>query len=58
MARAVALLRGVNVGGRSRLPMAQLRAVLDNLGYRDVKTLLQSGNAVFEIGARDLGSAA
>jgi uncharacterized protein (DUF1697 family) len=43
----VALLRGVNVGGANRVPMAALRALLTGLGYRDVATLLASGNAVF-----------
>lgn len=43
----VALLRGVNVGGRSRLPMPALRAIATGLGHRDVTTLLQSGNVVF-----------
>jgi len=43
----VALLRGINVGGNKRVAMADLRALLDALGYRDVGTLLQSGNAVF-----------
>ncbi|MEU0085211.1 DUF1697 domain-containing protein [Streptomyces sp. NPDC006274] len=42
-----ALLRGINVGGAKKVPMAQLRAVLDGLGYADVATYLQSGNAVF-----------
>lgn len=42
----VALLRGVNVGGR-RMPMAELREVLAGLGHRQVRTYLQSGNAVF-----------
>jgi uncharacterized protein (DUF1697 family) len=40
------LLRGVNVGGRGTLPMATLREVLTELGYDDVRTYLQSGNAV------------
>lgn len=42
-----ALLRGVNVGGHRRLSMADLRALLEGLGYRDVATYLQSGQAVF-----------
>jgi uncharacterized protein (DUF1697 family) len=42
----VVLMRGVNVGGHNRLPMADLRALLDALGYADVTTYLQSGNAV------------
>ena len=45
--RYVVLLRGVNVGGRGKLPMARLRELMEGLGYTDVATLLQSGNAVF-----------
>ncbi|SES48878.1 DUF1697 domain-containing protein [Actinokineospora terrae] len=51
MTAYAALLRGVNVGGRSKLPMADLRAVLTGLGYADVRTLLQSGNAVLRTDA-------
>lgn len=43
----VALLRGINLGARRRVAMADLRAWLTGLGYDDVRTLLQSGNAVF-----------
>ena len=46
--RDVVLLRGVNVGGHRRLPMADLRADLARLGCRDVRTYLQSGNAVVD----------
>lgn len=48
--RLVALLRGVNVGGRNILPMASLRGALAGLGYTDVETHLQSGNVVFDPG--------
>ncbi len=44
----VALLRAVNVGGRTSLAMAELRAVAEGLGFTRVKTLLQSGNLVFD----------
>lgn len=47
MTRYVALLRGINVGPHKRVAMADLRALLAGLGYSDVQTLLQSGNAVF-----------
>ena len=43
----IALLRGVNVGGAKRVPMADWRALLAELGYTRVATLLNSGNAVF-----------
>jgi uncharacterized protein (DUF1697 family) len=46
MARYAVLLRGVNVGGHGKLPMADLRRVLESLGHTDVWTYLQSGNAV------------
>jgi len=45
--RFVALFRGINVGKAKRIAMADLRALLETLGYADVKTLLNSGNAVF-----------
>src|SRR5690242_15394195 len=48
----VALLRAVNVGGRGSLAMADLRAIAEGLGYGGVKTLLQSGNLVFEAKGR------
>ena len=44
----VALLRGINVGKAKRVAMADLRAVIEALGYTNVRTLLNSGNAVFE----------
>jgi uncharacterized protein (DUF1697 family) len=47
MVTYVALLRGVNVGKGKRVPMAKLRELLDALGYTEVATLLNSGNAVF-----------
>ena len=43
----VALLRGVNVGSANRVPMARLRLLLTEMGYRQVTTILNSGNAVF-----------
>ncbi len=42
-----ALLRGINVGGHKKVPMAELRALLTELGHGDPRTYLQSGNAVF-----------
>jgi len=47
MATYIALLRGINVGRNKRIAMARLRELLTGLGYDDVRTLLQSGNAVF-----------
>jgi uncharacterized protein (DUF1697 family) len=42
----VALLRGINVGGKGSLAMAKLREVAEGLGYDDVQTYIQSGNLV------------
>jgi uncharacterized protein (DUF1697 family) len=47
MARFVLLLRGINVGKGNRLPMAELRSLLESLGLSNVRTVLNSGNAVF-----------
>ena len=47
MSRFVVLLRGVNVGKGNRVPMAGFRAALEELGHGSVRTLLNSGNAVF-----------
>lgn len=51
----VALLRGINVGGHNKLPMAELRSLLERLGATHVQTYIQSGNAAFR---HDTGTAA
>ena len=50
----VALLRGINVGGRNRIRMVDLVACFEAAGYRDVRTLIQSGNVVFRADRADL----
>jgi uncharacterized protein (DUF1697 family) len=50
--RRVALLRGINVGKAKRISMAQLRSLVEELGFRDVRTLLNSGNIVFTAAGR------
>ena len=47
MTTNIALLRGINVGGHKLVSMADLRALLTQLGFADVRSLLQSGNLVF-----------
>jgi uncharacterized protein (DUF1697 family) len=54
MAVAVALVRGINVGGRHKLAMETLRELCEDQGARDVRTWLQSGNAVFHITEREM----
>jgi uncharacterized protein (DUF1697 family) len=46
MRRWIALLRGINVGGNKKVPMAALKTLCESLGYQRVTTLLQSGNVV------------
>jgi uncharacterized protein (DUF1697 family) len=48
MARWIALLRGINVGGHAKVPMAELRALCGDLGWRNLETFIQSGNIVFD----------
>jgi uncharacterized protein (DUF1697 family) len=48
--RQIALLRGINLGSRRRVAMADLRELVSRLGYEDVRTHLQSGNVVLTAG--------
>ena len=53
MKRYVALLRGINVSGKNRIAMSELKSGLEELGYADVRTYLNSGNAVFSVDEED-----
>lgn len=44
----IALLRGINVGGQKKVPMAELRDLLTKSGFECVKTYIQSGNVIFQ----------
>jgi uncharacterized protein (DUF1697 family) len=44
----IAFLRGVNVGGHTKVEMAKLKKAFEDLGFTEVKTLLNSGNVIFE----------
>ena len=64
MATQIALFRGINVGKAKRIAMADLRTMFETLGFTNVRTLLNSGNVVFEAGrssttsnAKRIGSA-
>jgi len=50
----ISLLRGINVGGRKKIKMAELRGLYSLLGLRDPRTILQSGNAIFKTDETDL----
>lgn len=48
MNKHIALFRGINVGGKGRIPMKALVSQLEGLGAKNIRTYIQSGNAVFE----------
>jgi uncharacterized protein (DUF1697 family) len=50
----IALIRGINVGGKNALPMKELAALLNDLGAQSVKTYIQSGNVVFAWKGKDI----
>ena len=56
--RHVAFFRGINVGRAKRVAMADLRVLIEGLGYGDVRTLLNSGNVIFTASAATAGKAA
>jgi len=53
MTRFIALLRAVNVGGTGKLPMAELKALCEEAGFRRVETYIASGNVVFDASASE-----
>lgn len=55
VARHVALLRGINVGGKNKLAMADLARIFTEAGCEDVRTLIQSGNVVFAASSKLAG---
>lgn len=54
MTRCIALLRGINVGRAKRVPMAELRALVEEMGFQGVRTLLNSGNVIFDAPPRSV----
>ena len=48
MKKYIVLLRGINVSGKNKLPMAELRDLLNDLGFQNVQTYIQSGNIILE----------
>ena len=57
MAKFVALLRGINVGGKNKIRMQELREALSDIGLDDVQTYIQSGNIVFNSEGKEPGLA-
>ncbi|MDY5251400.1 MAG: DUF1697 domain-containing protein [Erysipelotrichaceae bacterium] len=56
MKRYVALLRGINVGGKNKISMKDLKSNLENLAYGNVKTYLNSGNVIFSSEERNIAN--
>ncbi len=54
----VALLRGINVGGNNKVPMAELRETVGRIGGEDVRTYINSGNVIFDHSKRSTGAVA
>jgi uncharacterized protein (DUF1697 family) len=54
----IGLFRGVNVGGNNKLPMKDLKALMEAEGFADVQTYIQSGNVVFRSGLSEAETAA
>ncbi|QTD37255.1 DUF1697 domain-containing protein [Polaribacter batillariae] len=48
MKKYIVLLRGINVSGKNKIPMADLRTILTSLGFKNVQTYIQSGNIILE----------
>ncbi|HSI91712.1 MAG TPA: DUF1697 domain-containing protein [Adhaeribacter sp.] len=44
----IAIIRGINVSGKHKVPMAELKPLCESLGWRNVRTYIQSGNVIFE----------
>lgn len=53
MDTCIALFRGINVGGNNMVPMKELRSIIEREGCGDVRTYIQSGNAVFGTAVKD-----
>lgn len=49
----IAFLRGINVGGHKKIKMVDLRNLMENIGFHDVSTYIQSGNLIFKSGIPD-----
>lgn len=52
----IVLLKGINVGGHKKVPMAELRELLTKSGFENVQTYIQSGNVVFQSSKSDISA--
>lgn len=49
MKRYIALLRGINISGKNKVPMDELKQGFEKLNYTEIKTYLNSGNVIFQV---------
>src|SRR5579863_10429176 len=56
MQTIISILRGINVGGKNKIPMVELKALYEKSGFKNVTTYIQSGNVVFSINEGNLKS--
>jgi len=56
MKRRIAFLRGINVSGKNKIPMPELKNGFEKLGFQEVKTYLNSGNVIFSSDGEDVRS--
>ena len=54
MMKYIALLRGINVGGKNKVPMAELKQVFAALNFQNISTYINSGNVIFDTAATDI----
>ncbi|MBQ1877588.1 MAG: DUF1697 domain-containing protein [Erysipelotrichaceae bacterium] len=55
MKRQIALLRGINISGKNKIAMPELKREFERLGFKDVRTYLNSGNVLFDSETEDAG---
>jgi uncharacterized protein (DUF1697 family) len=53
MSTVISILRGINVGGKNKIPMVELKAVYEGLKFKNVTTYIQSGNVIFSASESD-----
>jgi uncharacterized protein (DUF1697 family) len=56
METIISILRGINVGGKNKIPMVELKALYEKAGFKNVITYIQSGNIVFSADKKELNS--
>lgn len=52
--KVISILRGINVGGNRKVPMVELKALYEELKFKNIVTYIQSGNVIFEANGSDL----